>query len=176
MVKNRFMSNLRTTVVPLRLQAVKACKAGRPSGKHLRVMADYIAGLTSMRDWVQGCKDIVRAFLPALPPSSAPSLEHSACLLYVASPHHYSANSISAGQDIRTGMTRYVLLSHEGAVKDLLCPPPPSQPQSPSLLPSQSGFITYQPFSKAQAPPVPTSCQSAESQARGPAKAGAEDL
>ena len=66
MVKNRFMSNLRSAVVPVRIQAVKACRAGRPGGKHLRVMADYIAGLTSMRDWVQGCKDIVRPLLPAL--------------------------------------------------------------------------------------------------------------
>jgi len=59
MVKNRFSSNLKVAVLPPRTQAVEACKAGRASGKHLRVMADYIASLTNMQHWIQGCHDIV---------------------------------------------------------------------------------------------------------------------
>ena len=82
MVKNRFMSNLRTAVVPVRLQAVKACKAGNPSGKHLRVMADYIAGLASMPEWGQGCKDIV---IPPLPPPPPPPPPLNIPFLHVSS-------------------------------------------------------------------------------------------
>ena len=59
MVKNRFMSNLSSTVAAARKRAEDAYRAGRAKDKHRRILAEYLHRLTSMRKWVVTHCDMV---------------------------------------------------------------------------------------------------------------------
>jgi len=59
MVKNRYLSNLRGSVLPARQQALDAYTIGKATAKHHRTVVDYIDKLRAMQDWVLTSADIV---------------------------------------------------------------------------------------------------------------------